>query len=406
MLPRTKQEGNVAEKKKLTIRVVEETQPSTRDVTVWDNELTGFGLKVTPKGKKTFFLQYRTLDHVERKPKIADYPATKPEKARELAKDMLTEVRKGNDPSQMRQAKRASRGEGAVSDHFDDYLKFKKKGGLRSVKEIERIFKHDVLPVLGKRKAEEVTSLDVTKLLDSIGERSVSVAGATSRQLSAFYKWAMPRLPVGSTNPLTNASRPPSLKARDRVLTDAELKKLWVVLENESDLWRTALRLMILTGQRREEILAAEWDEFDLGKRVWIIPGQRAKNGKPHIVPLSPAVLALLKSLPSRTGRLFPVGTGLTSRAAIRIREAMGAGVPAWRWHDLRRTMATGLQRLGVRLEVTEAVLNHVSGSRAGIVGVYQRHDWADEKREALDSWAREVARIVGKRHEGKRKSR
>jgi len=282
-----------------------------------------------------------------------------------------------------------------VSDLFDDYLKFKKKSRLRSVREIERIFKHDILPVLGKRKAEEVTSLDVTKLLDSIADRSVPVAGATSRQLSAFYKWAMPRLPVGSTNPLTNASRPPSLKARDRVLTNAELKRLWDVLQNESDLWRTALRLMILTGQRREEVLGAEWDEFDLPKRVWTIPGKRAKNGKPHIVPLSPAVLVLLKSLPNRTGRVFPVGTGLTSRAAARIREGMGPGGPEWRWHDLRRTMATGLQRLGIRLEVTEAVLNHVSGSRAGIVGVYQRHDWADEKRDALNRWAVEVDRIV-----------
>jgi integrase len=151
---------------------------------------------------------------------------------------------------------------------------------------------------------------------------------------------------------------------------------------------------MIFTGQRREEVLAADWSEFDLSARSWTIPADRAKNGKAHLVPLSSPVLKLLESLPTRTGRLFPTGTTATSKAAARIREAM-PGVPDWRWHDIRRTVATGMQKIGVRLEVTEAVLNHTSGSRAGIVGVYQRHDWAKEKTAALGKWAREVSKIV-----------
>jgi integrase len=165
-------------------------------------------------------------------------------------------------------------------------------------------------------------------------------------------------------------------------------------VEKEREPWRTALKLLILTGQRREEVLSADWKEFDLQKKVWTIPASRAKNEKAHLVPLSPAVIKLLKQLPNRTGRLFPKGTGIVSRAAKRIRKAM-CDVPHWTWHDLRRTVATGLQRLDVRLEVTEAILNHVSGSRAGIVGVYQRHDWADEKREALDKWANAVAQLI-----------
>jgi integrase len=165
-------------------------------------------------------------------------------------------------------------------------------------------------------------------------------------------------------------------------------------VESESDPWRTALKLLILTGQRREEVLSADWQEFDLRRKVWTVPAARAKNGKAHVVPLSSQAVKLLEALPSRTGRLFPKGTGIVSRAAKRIRVAMGH-VPHWTWHDLRRTVATGLQRLKVRLEVTEAILNHVSGSRAGIVGVYQRHNWAEEKREALNLWARAVDRIV-----------
>jgi integrase len=365
-------------------------------VIIWD-ELTGFGLKVTPKGKKTFILQYRTLDHVERKLKIADYPATKPEQAREIAQDILTDVRRGRDPSRERKAKRASRGEGTLKDWFDGFKKHKKADGRRSIREIERIFEHDILPEFGKRKPEEITTQEVSKFLDKIAERSPSVAWAVRRQLSSFYSWAIPKLPAGAFNPVTNASKPPKVDPRDRHLADDELKSLWDVLENEREPWRTAVRLLILTGQRVQEVLAADWTELDLVKKVWTIPAARAKNRQAHVVPLSPAVLKLLKALPTRKGPLFPTGTGVVSRAAKRIREGMG-DVEEFRWHDIRRTVATGLQGLGVRWEVTEAVLNHISGSRAGIAGIYQQHNWAEDKREALDKWAAHVGRITANR--------
>lgn len=383
-------------KAKLTKSLVRDAQPGMKDVIVWDVEVTGFGLKVTPAGKKTFIVQYRTLDHVERKLKIGDSSALTPEGARDIARDILTEVRKGGDPAKARKARRASRGEGTVKELSDRYTAFKKAEGRRSSAEIQRIFDHDILPEFGKRKPEDISTQDVSKLIDKVASRSPSVAWAVRRQLSAFYGWAIPYLPHGTANPVTHASRPPKLMARDRVLSDGELKSLWNAVNAERDPWQTALKLLIFTGQRREEVLSADWAEFDLRKRVWTIPAARAKNGKAHVVPLSSPVVKLLEGLPSRTGRLFPKGTGIVSRAAKRIREAMGE-MGHWTWHDLRRTVATGMQRLKVRLEVTEAILNHVSGSRAGIVGVYQRHDWADEKREALNMWAKAVVRIVAK---------
>ena len=157
--------------------------------------------------------------------------------------------------------------------------------------------------------------------------------------------------------------------------------------------------MMILTGQRRTEVLEADWSEVDLINGEWIIPAARAKNKKAHIVPLAQEAVTLLKALPHRVGRLFP-GTGQTTRPAKRIRAAvaklLARPVERWVWHDIRRTVATGMQRLGVRLEVTEAVLNHVSGSKAGVAGIYQVHDWADEKRAALEAWNHEVSRILG----------
>lgn len=386
---------------KLTVKVIEGAEPGCKDIILWDVDVKGFGLKVTPKGKKTFLFSYRTGDHVQRKPRIGDFPAMKPEAARAIALQWKAEVAAGGDPSAERRAKRTLRGKGTLSDIFEDYRKA--KANLRSIKEIERIFKKDILPTLGNRRVEDVSRADISRLLDKLGARSRAVAANARRQLSAFYSWAMPRLPDGTVNPVAGAAAAPAVPARERVLTDKELGMLWVILERESEPWRTALRLLILTGQRRGEVFDANWDEFDLKQSSWKIPASRAKNGKAHIVPLTPDVVALLEKLVSpKSGPLFPnsaTGTRAFSRAATRIQqaldEALGNTVPKWTWHDIRRTMATGLQRLGIRLEVTEAVLNHVSGSRAGIVGVYQRHDWAEEKRDALEKWAKEVKRIA-----------
>ena len=393
-------------KSKLTVRAVEAIEPSERDVICWDTELPGFGMKVTPKGKRSFFLYYRTADHTQRRPLIGSYPAMKPEKARGIAQDWLAEVRAGGDPSSVRKAKRATIGTGTVAELFEVYKTAKVE--LRSLTEIDRIFQKDILPTLGKRRAEEVTRSEVSRLLDKLASRSPTAASNARKRLSAFYAWALPRLPDCAVNPVQGAVAAPPPAARARVLTPAELRALWTVLGDESEPWRTALRLLILTGQRRGEVFSADWREFDLSEKVWTIPAERAKNNKVHLVPLSDEAVEVLRTfagaveeadhVPTR-GPLFPAGKGRPfSRAARRIRNAvsrvMQSGVESWSWHDIRRTVATGMQRLGVRLEVTEAVLNHVSGSRAGIVGVYQRYEWLDEKRAALAAWSAEV---VGK---------
>ena len=224
--------------------------------------------------------------------------------------------------------------------------------------------------------------------------------------LSSFYGWALPRLDSLPGNPCRDAGRPPAPKSRDRVLSDTELGILWNVLDDEAAPFGPAIKLLILTGQRRGEVFDADRSEFDLKAKLWTIPRERAKNDVAHLVPLSKEALTIIESLTARddSDKLFPArgngenGPSGFSKTIVRVRAAMekevGRSIPRWTLHDLRRTLATGLQRLGVRLEVTEAVLNHVSGSRAGIVGVYQRHDYFTEKRKALDAWAKEVIRL------------
>lgn len=148
------------------------------------------------------------------------------------------------------------------------------------------------------------------------------------------------------------------------------------------------------------------WNELDRNERNWTLPGDRAKNGEPNCIPLNALAISVLDSVAGsqnwpRKGKIFPTSTGGSFTGYHKGKERLdqlvardgGDPIAPWRLHDLRRTLATGFQRLGVRFEVTEAVLNHVSGSRAGVAGIYQRHDWKAEKREAMDLWNDHVSK-------------
>ena len=212
------------------------------------------------------------------------------------------------------------------------------------------------------------------------------MASRTAAYGRAAYHWAVKRGSL-AVNPFANLPQAP-LARRERVLADEGLRAVWRATE-EPGPFDAIVRMLILTGQRREEAAGMTWHKpSTLICRTWSIPGSRAKNGITHIVPLPSQAQALLRTQPRHEGRQEPRVSrrerGLFAAGANqRIASTSECGVSDWTLHDLRRTAATGLQKLGVRLEVTEAVLNHVAGSRAEIVGVYQRHHWADEKRTA-----------------------
>ena len=192
---------------------------------------------------------------------------------------------------------------------------------------------------------------------------------------------------------------PGSETARDRVLTDDELAAVWQAATEQGGHFASVVKLLILTGQRRNEVAGMEWKELDLRAKIWKLPRGRVKNDSGHEVPLSAPALAVIDSVPRVSGRqLLFTTTGSTpisgfSKVKQQIDEA--SGVEDWTLHDLRRTAASGMARLGVSLPVIEKILNHSSGSFRGVVGVYQRHSFADEKRAALDLWGAHVARLV-----------
>jgi integrase len=250
-----------------------------------------------------------------------------------------------------------------------------------------------------------------------VSSRGTAIAGRTAAYGRACFSWALKRGSVRS-NPFAELPLPTTINKRERVLNEQEATAIWRAAGEATHPFGAIVRLLMLTGQRREEVAGMTWAELSEDLATWAIPAIRTKNGVPHLVPLSEPARKLLHALPSdgpgdvqgahrraKLALVFPGERGTPFSGWSKAKSALdtASGVSGWWLHDLRRTLATGLQRLGVRLEVTEAVLNHLSGSRAGVVGIYQRHDWIEEKRSALDAWsAHLLAAAQGKLVAGK----
>jgi integrase len=276
----------------------------------------------------------------------------------------------------------------------------------RTASDVKRAIERDVMPAWRDRLVATLTRRDVIELIDAVADRGAPIM---ARRLHAYlhrlFRWCVGR-GITESNPMADLPKPGAEVRRDRVLTDAELSAVWNATDRLGWPFGPAIKLMILTGARRDEIGALRWSE--VGGDEIKLDGARTKNGEPHTIPLASAVVAIIETLPRVGGGDFvfsttgntPVSGWSKAKAALdgAAAEIYGRGpLPYWRLHDLRRTCATGLQRLGIGLQAIEAVLGHIGGSRAGIVAVYQRHSFAVEKRAALAAWAREVERIAGK---------
>lgn len=398
------------------------------------------GLRVRiGKKRATWVYRYRCSGGAQRVLSLGLYPAMGVSAARAAYATARDAVAKGGDPAADKMASReAERTAETVDDLAADYLTRHAEVHKRasSAAEDRRILNKDVLPKWGTRKAASIGRRDVIQLLDGVADRGSGVmANRTAALLSRLFKHGIWR-GIIDTTPVVNIARPHREVARDRTLGDDEIRAFWIAL-TEADmapLTRLALKFLLVTGARRSEVTGAAMSEFDRDGKTWTIPAERSKNGIVNIVPLSPMALGLLVEIdaaaaafeaskkkaeqrrdatkrlwlfPSPLDRLGPITPASVSRALRTNLANMGfADTPSedcpepvgktFTPHDLRRSVATGLQRLGMRLEVIEAVLGHVSGSRGGVVGVYQRHNFADEKRQALEAWAGHLQTILG----------
>jgi integrase len=247
-----------------------------------------------------------------------------------------------------------------------------------------------------KAKAARLAAKDAAqKAFDEAGPS----ANRTMTALHKFFGWAVEQDFI-VVNPVTGLKPIVKETPRDRVLSDDEIRAIWKACDAIGSAMSDATKMLFLTGRRLREVTAMRWEEVDGSE--WRLPAARTKNQRDAITPLSPTALAIIKERPKFDGSAFVFTSYGKSEvkgySKFKAEADRRIQIPAWKLHDIRRTVATNLQRLGVRLEVTESVLGHVSGSRAGVVGIYQRYDWAEEKRVALSRWADRLADIVAGR--------
>jgi len=397
---------------------------------LWDDQLKGFGLMVTPTGSRSYLIQYRIggREAPTRRYTIGKHgsPWTA-DKARERAADLLELVRKKVDPIEADRNRLAAAAESrkdaetlAFGAYADLFIKRHVEARvLRSADDIRAVFRRDLKPHFGAKAITAIRRSDVQSCLDGIVERSGSAANKAHKWLRKMFQFAINRGDLVSS-PMDGMPQPHVEGRRQRVLRGQEVALVWRAAGDLGEPWASFVRVLLLTGQRLREVAGMKWTEVDLAAGTWNIPGARTKNKRDHLVPLSPAVVDILSAAQPdaklRKGAVFSTN-GKTSiggfsklkkaldlkvqgRAAKAAKAAKGAGelplpMEPWVMHDLRRSLATGCQALGFPIEHTEAVLNHVSGKRGGLVAVYQLHEYREEKTAALNAWARHVKEML-----------
>jgi integrase len=270
----------------------------------------------------------------------------------------------------------------------------------RTLKESRRYLRTAWRPLHGLA-IEKINRRTIALQLAELALASGPIAANRARiALSSFFTWAL-REGLADTNPVVGTNRPTEERSRDRVLSDEELARIWAACRDDD--YGRIVRLLILTGQRREEVGGIAWSEVDLQRAYWSIPRERTKNSLPHDVPLSKAAIEVLQSQPRREGRQLVFGEAGGSfqgwsKAKVALDKRVlegGSPLSPWRLHDIRRTVTTRMADMGILPHVVEAVLNHVSGHKAGVAGVYNRATYAKEKRDALNLWANYLLRLA-----------
>ena len=373
-----------------------------RDMIVFDEALPGFGLRIREGGSRIFVVQYK-IGALQRRMTLGSTALIKAEQARAKAAELLARVKLGSDPATEKAEAQTRAGETFTAVVRRYLIRQKARLRPRSYVNEERYLLNHFEPIHGR----PLTRIDRRTLAARLSEIATAKGPASADRarasLSAFFSWAMKEGLV-EANPVLATNTHRVVKSRDRVLSSAELAEVWRAAGNGA--YGVVIKLLILTGQRRNEIGSLPWTEVDLAASLIRLPNERTKNDRPHEVPLAAPAVELLQAMPRQGAFVF--GTSsigfcdyATNKAALDQRIAaarQGAGaepMPPWVIHDLRRSVATHMAEIGVPPHIVEAVLNHTSGHKGGVAGVYNRATYEPEKRAALDRWAEHVMALI-----------
>src|SRR5262245_37934807 len=365
------------------------------NIMLWDTTLIGFGVR--KQRKSAFYLIRYRINGRQRFLTLGRHGAFTPDTARREATRLLGVVASGNDPA-LAKAEAKQKSAETLGAELHRYLARKRLAMKpRAFEETQRHLLVHAQP-LHNLPLTKIDRRTIAQRLGEIEQCSGHVARNRVRSsLSAFFNWAI-REGLLDLNPVLGTGKADEGSSRDRVLSETELAQ--VLSARGHDQFSDIVRLLVLTGQRREEIGGLRWSEVDLERGLIVLPPDRTKNRRQHELPISTQVRAILERQPQRNGRdlVFGVGAGgysgwSDSKADLDARAKLKA---EWRLHDLRRTAATMMAELGILPHIIEAILNHVSGHRAGVAGIYNRAKYQADMRDALERWGEHVAGIVG----------
>jgi integrase len=390
-------------KMKFTLKTIAaaELPPGKTEDFFWDDDLHGFGLRLRRHGdrlRRTWVAQYRAHGRTRRM-KIGAVEKLTLDEAHKAAKQVLAKVELGADPQAERRAKRQREGD-TLRAVARLYLEAKKSVVRpNTYRELDRYLTGPHFKALHSTPIDQVTRRDVAMRLTKITAENGSItAGRARAALSALYAWAMGE-GLAEANPVVGTTKPKDSTPRERTLSDAEIAALWHAA-GEAGAFGKIVKLLILTGCRRMEICGLRWSEIDMGNGLLRLPPERTKNKRPHVLSLPPMALDIIATIPQMVARDHCFGErsdlGFTQWGAKRDLDArLGEAVKPWTLHDLRRTCATGMADIGVQPHIIEAVLNHISGHKVGVAGIYNRSSYEREVKAALALWADHIATIT-----------
>ncbi len=396
----------------LTVKEIEKFKPKDKPYEMLD----GAGLYVTvrPTGVKSFNLRYR-YGGAPRNLTIGPVSIGLAE-ARRLAMEARGEIARGNDPCALKSARKAAavaeqlvKKQDSVAAVAERFIAkhVRPKTRPTSAREMERLLRVEIVPKLGNQRLAEVTRADVRLLVENIEDRAPIVANRTFSLFRLLCNWAREK-DIIAVSPCDGLKAPTLEKSRNRVLTDDEVRLFWRACETVSWPFGALAQMLLLTGQRLNEVSAMTWGEVDMDSWTWRLASERVKNAREHVVPLSPHAVRLMEGCPrivGAKGYVFTISGERPVKAFSHMKNLIDAAmlvearkndpealeIPHWTVHDLRRTAASGMASLRVQPHVIEAALNHKSGTIKGIAAVYNRYQYSDEKRVALEAWGRHV---------------
>lgn len=396
---------------KFTDRSIQSLKTKASRYVVWEDNGNGFGLRISPKGRKSFIYMYRFLG-TARMMTMGDYPKMQLSEANLVHSRAADDLKHGKDPgANIVVARIAERDAETVQELAEEYIEKWAKPRKRTWKKDDLILKKDILPQWGKRKAKDITRRDVVLMLDRILKREAPIqANRTLAAIRKMFNFGISR-DIVDINPCTAIKSPSPENQRDRVLSEAEIKSFWEKLDG-TDMHkntRNAYKLMLLTGQRIGEVLSSRWQDMDLDNGWWVIPAEKAKNKLQHRVPLSPMAMDVIKDIKQYAPKnddkekaaasdyLFPSPRkgqhiDVTATAHALKRNQAKIGIATFKPHDLRRTAASHMTGMGISRLVVSKILNHVESH---ITAVYDRYSYDAEKETALNAWGEKVAVMI-----------